>query len=694
MEPSNQDLNVNNTQENILNEEPESLNNLGEDKITEKEHEDFSGLSSKELKQQIKKKNKELIDLNDEKEKAKTDLKEIVKNLNQLISNNPEILYHKEQDPIIIEQLERIVHLRERDLTTSRKINNTFKLQYKTMSERVETLLTPEKINSFESEIDNLRKQNTSMNSKIKTLKENNIENGKKIENLKDSKKYSQKIKSYTEEIKSLGSKKHDYYTKINLNKRSLENVIKEKEVLLKLYNGNIKEDSDEMIVSKINYWLDLIKSDLEGTEEEIIQKVETNNSKVIKEVDKNSKKKRIKNQLYLPPLNLNNINSEKERSLSAIKLKMNNKNKYNNKINYTQRIRKHQGIFSKYFLLKNKSQVKNQPRYMLSKNESNLNKDKNKLDELALDYESTSDNDYRELLSKKNDFVEMINHLQETMKEVKKISQRKSKDMTNAVSDNSRKLNLLQQQNLLIKNEIEYLENVYRLTLEQYKIQNELKLKEEEFIKMNNQININDANVTTNNNLEDLNDIKENIKENNDKDDRQKSIYQSGDLKRSKNDFSMEHIESNKRIFFPGDISKVEKIKEEDYPPYKKNDTLSREKRLEEIKIKYLDINEENEKQKENKNEEEKENDNNKEEENKNEEEKEKNNNEEEENKNEEEKEKNNNEEEENKNEEENENDNNEEEENKNEEENENENNEEEEIKNEEENENDNNEK
>ena len=372
----------------------------------------------------------------------------------------------------------------------------------------------------------------------------------------------------------------------------------------------------------------------------------------------------------------------------------MNNKNKYNNKINYTQRIRKHQGIFSKYFLLKNKSQVKNQPRYMLSKNESNLNKDKNKLDELALDYESTSDNDYRELLSKKNDFVEMINHLQETMKEVKKISQRKSKDMTNAVSDNSRKLNLLQQQNLLIKNEIEYLENVYRLTLEQYKIQNELKLKEEEFIKMNNQININDATVTTNNNLEDLHDIKENIKENNDKDDRQKSIYQSGDLKRSKNDFSMEHIESNKRIFFPGDISKVEKIKEEDYPPYKKNDTLSREKRLEEIKIKYLDINEENEKQKENKNEEEKENDNNKEEENKNEEEKEKNNNEEEENKNEEEKEKNNNEEEENKNEEENENDNNEEEENKNEEENENENNEEEEIKNEEENENDNNEK
>ena len=158
MEPSNQDLNVNNTQENILNEEPESLNNLGEDKITEKEHEDFSGLSSKELKQQIKKKNKELIDLNDEKEKAKTDLKEIVKNLNQLISNNPEILYHKEQDPIIIEQLERIVHLRERDLTTSRKINNTFKLQYKTMSERVETLLTPEKINSFESEIDNFRK--------------------------------------------------------------------------------------------------------------------------------------------------------------------------------------------------------------------------------------------------------------------------------------------------------------------------------------------------------------------------------------------------------------------------------------------------------------------------------------------------------------------------------------------------------
>ena len=42
---------------------------------------------------------------------------------------------------------------------------------------------------------------------------------------------------------------------KINLNKRSLDNVICEKDVLLKLYNANIKEESDEIIVSKINFW-------------------------------------------------------------------------------------------------------------------------------------------------------------------------------------------------------------------------------------------------------------------------------------------------------------------------------------------------------------------------------------------------------------------------------------------------------
>ena len=595
MEPNNEeneDSNFNQSQDLLSKtQQDENMSNSNNENELKELYNKLSNLSRTELIEIITKKNDELIELNGKKEESKNNLNILVKNLNELVANNSDILYQKEPDPYVIQQLERVCDLRKRDLNTSRKINNTFKIQYKSMSDRVEHLLTPEKINSFESEIDVLRKENLEMNSKIKVLKDNNIENGKKIENLKDTKKYSQKIKSYTEEIKSLGSKKHDYYTKINSNKKSLENVIKEKEVLIKLYNANIKEDSDEMIVSKINFWLDLIKSDLNGTEEEIIQKVESNQSKVIQEIDKNTINKNVKNPLYLPTIKVPSSNLERSKSY-IVKLQKEEKN--NKNINQTQINNSRQGIFSKYSLLKNKNQNKSQPRYMLSKNKENSSSDDiNKKDELALDYETTTDNDYRELLSKKNEYVLMIHRLQDTMRDHQKNSNRKNKAITNTVSDNSKKLNLIQHQNLLIKNEIENLEKVYQLTLQQINLEKKLKVNESKFIKMNNNININ-ASINSNNNLDNSNINQESIIENLNNTEGKKSIYQNGELKQSNTNISMDNYDSNKKISFPNDISKVEKA-EDEYPPYQNNNNLSREKRLQEIKYKYLDVEEEN---------------------------------------------------------------------------------------------------
>ncbi len=595
MEPNNEeneDSNFNQSQELLSkSQQDENMSNYNNENELKELYNKLSNLPRTELIEIITKKNDELIELNGKKEESKTNLNILVKNLNELVANNSDILYQKEPDPYVIQQLERVCDLRKRDLNTSRKINNTFKIQYKSMSDRVEHLLTPEKINSFESEIDALRKENLDMNSKIKVLKDNNIENGKKIENLKDTKKYSQKIKSYTEEIKSLGSKKHDYYTKINSNKKSLENLIKEKEVLIKLYNANIKEDSDEMIVSKINFWLDLIKSDLNGTEEEIIQKVESNQSKIIQEIDKNSTKNNVKNPLYLPTIKVPSSNLERSKSYIG-KLKQDEKN--NKSINQTQINIPRQGIFSKYSLLKSKNQNKSQPRYMLSKNKENSSSDDiNQKDELTLDYESTSDNDYRELLSKKNEYVLMIHRLQDTMRDLQKNSNRKNKAITNTVSDNSRKLNLIQHQNSLIKNEIENLEKVYQLTLQQINLEKKLKENESKLIKMNNNTNIN-ASRNSNNNLDYSNNNQESIIENIDNSDGKKSMYQNSEYKQSKTNISMDNYDSYKKITFPNDISKVEKT-EDDYPPYQNNSNLSREKRLQEIKYKYLDIEEEN---------------------------------------------------------------------------------------------------
>ena len=583
MELNNDFNDLNNSQEdsnimNKINEEAEKIDN-NIDNASLNYLNKYINLTINELQKEIIQKNENLISLHEEKEQSKNKLNDIVKSLNELVVKNSELLYQKEQDPYILQQLERVVELRKRDLTSSKKINNTFKLQYKSMSERIENLLSPEKIETFEGEIDSLRKENSDINSKIKILKDNNLENAKKIEGLKDNKKFNNKIKSYSEEIKSLGNKKHEYFIKINLNKRSLDNVIREKDVLLKLYNANIKEDSDEIIVSKINFWLDLIKSDLEGNQDEIIEKAETDNSKVIKEIDKRVSKNNNKNPLYLPSLNINN-NIERARSSSNEKREINNNI---NNINISQNI--HKGIFSKYSILKERAKTKNLPRYMQYRTEDN------KIGDINNDYENTSDNDYRELLNKKNEYVNMINRLEETIKEVQKTSSRKNKSVFNTVNDNSKKLSSLKQQNSLIKNEIEELEKILLLCQEEVRIKKEIKNNENKINKNNH------PDVTANIILNDLSNINED-------DERKKSIYQINniDLKDSKNDITLEYNESNKKIIFPTDISKVEKIDEEEIPEFKSNRNLSREQRLEEIKVKYLEMDEDENNNHENK--------------------------------------------------------------------------------------------
>ena len=164
---------------------------------------DYLKLPIKEIKIEILKKNKELIKLNEQKEESKTKLNVVIKDSNESVSNNSEMWCQKDPDLFIISQLERRFGMKNKDLETSKKINKTFKSQYKSMTLRLNKVLDPEKINAFEDEIDNLKKENIEMNIKIKKLKENNLQNSKKIEILKSGKKHNEQIKSQTEEIKS-----------------------------------------------------------------------------------------------------------------------------------------------------------------------------------------------------------------------------------------------------------------------------------------------------------------------------------------------------------------------------------------------------------------------------------------------------------------------------------------------------------
>jgi hypothetical protein len=525
----------------------------------------FSKFSKKELKQITIKKSKELIDINKKKEEAKNNLNIIVQKLNELIQSNSRILNIGEPDPEIIEKLEKILEIRKRDLVFSVKLKENYKKQYEKINKKMINLSNQDNLNHYENEISNLRKENAKINYKLKSLKKNNIENEKKIKTLKDSKKYSEKIKSFTEEIKNLGERKDDFCLKLDSVKKNIENIIKEKEILLKLYKSNIKEISNEESLSKINFWLNLIKSDLEGTEEQIIEKVELNKSKIIKEIDK--KNKNNKRNIILPLLTTN-LQTERSKSINS---KLENDNN-NISMPQTARYNKYIGIFSKYsFLKRNESQ----PEKLRSDNDKNVfltEPDKNNNnDDIKLDYETTNEEDFKGLVDKKNEYLKRINVLKETIKETQKISSQKSKVISDDINDNSNKLYELQQKNFLIQKEIDELEKEYNLKNEQFENKKELYFKEEE------------NNINNNNNgfIKEQKHKRNLSKLSNINDEKEKSIYQSKNEKKIQ-------IEINKSI--QNNILKTNKDKGNITHSTKKI-FLIREKKLEEIKNKYLEM-------------------------------------------------------------------------------------------------------
>ena len=525
----------------------------------------FSKFSKKELKQITIKKSKELIDINKKKEEAKNNLNIIVQKLNELIQSNSRILNIGEPDPEIIEKLEKILEIRKRDLVFSVKLKENYKKQYEKINKKMINLSNQDNLNNYENEINNLRKENAKINYKLKSLKKNNIENEKKIKTLKDSKKYSEKIKSFTEEIKNLGERKDDFCLKLDSVKKNIENIIKENEILLKLYKSNIKEISNEESLSKINFWLNLIKSDLEGTEEQIIEKVELNKSKIIKEIDK--KNKNNKRNIILPLLTTN-LQTERSKSINS---KLENDNN-NISMPQTARYNKYIGIFSKYsFLKRNESQ----PEKLRSDNDKNVfltEPDKNNNnDDIKLDYETTNVEDFKGLVDKKNEYLKRINVLKETIKETQKISSQKSKVISDDINDNSNKLYELQQKNFLIQKEIDELEKEYNLKNEQFENKKELYFKEEE------------NNINNNNNgfIKEQKHKRNLSKLSNINDEKEKSIYQSKNEKKIQ-------IEINKSI--QNNILKTNKDKGNITHSTKKI-FLIREKKLEEIKNKYLEM-------------------------------------------------------------------------------------------------------
>ena len=593
----------------------------------------YNNYSMKQLRNLYFQKNSDLIRLNGEKENYKKILSNLIIKLNNFIISNSEYLYDDMNIDLIL-LLSNKKKEKKKELENSKKIKKVFKEQLSTIKNKIfNNEKDKKKPSLIDIKIDNLRKKNNFLKKEINEIKSKEVIQDKELEMINDNKKYPLKIEIKTAEMNHISSQKHDFFIKISKSLKSLDNLIKELKKLDEMHNSSIKEDTDEYLVKNINFWMNLIKSDLLGDKNEIISKIENGKSKFLNVIENrndsniNSNFKLIGNEINNIIHNVNKSKTEESPSKKLITenniIKNNNKiiknkmiidknnssilltkdNKINNEGNknkisslYTRTynsVKKDnkQTLFKKlkyfkfqtpkksiklklnnidykdnYYLiseLMNEDFERNNLNYIQSIHENNnLNINNNKIenkelnDVLLEDYNEINDADYRELLNKKEQYLEINLRLGKNIDKIKKTKNQKISYISKIVEGNTINLEKIKYENNLIEKEINELCKVFELTVEQAKLQNEINQK-------------------THNN-------------------KKKIILKTESSKNDENRLIKSYDIRKNNINFEDIVMLKKKIKnnETNNSLEKKNEKVSREEKLKIIKLKYNNVN------------------------------------------------------------------------------------------------------
>ena len=496
-------------------------------KVFEKYH----NLSIKELQILLMQKNDNILNLNDQKEKYKKTLNEIIKKLNLTISKNTDVLYDDNLDEDLLINLERTKEEKRKELENSKKINKMFKNQLELTKDKL-SLGDKEKkkMNLIEIKINNLKEKNSSIKNEINNIRIDKLKHKKEYELVVDNKLFIHKLKIRTEEMNNFSGQKQGYFTKLNTSMKSLDNVIKELKRLEEIYNASINEEIEENFVKKINYWINLLKTDLTGEKDEIILRVENGKSLFLNKMNQNSNKNDLIEKYIIETENTNNninmslLNNNKESSdvqsklfknrikinknkssglilsnltkgyitskkeIDKIKFYMKNNQNTNGNFNYNL---EYKTLFRKLNYLKLKSPLGGSMKLKMNNNNnynseeiSLLNNNNNINSELLLnniltkDYNEITNADYRELLVKKDQYLQQNLRLEKNIEEIQKTKNKKYNNVLKVIEENIYNLTHLKNANDLLKKEIQNLINVQKLRFEQAKLESEIQPK------------------------------------------------------------------------------------------------------------------------------------------------------------------------------------------------------------------------
>ena len=450
--------------ESLINRNEEKYNKINNEKLSFKDNiiknDMGEGTPSypdniQDLKDEANSKTKLILKLSDEQNEYKEQLNSLLEKLNTLMIENADFLKKEaELEEFGLEdnlyELKYQLEQKKKDFNTTKNQNKILKHQYDFLNNKEKNLSS----DYIEKRLDKIKSENNDLLKQITKLKTKSILEEKKLKNYNSNGKYLTDINKIANELKTLETKKHEYYKKYINNYKLIDTCIKEFENLEKFYLN--QKQTKNYFNAKIEEEINRLKEDLTPNKEEIIKKVENDTSFIIRKIIHNEK---IRENIFKTPIpykvnDINKLKIKKRSSLDISKVKL-------NRTNYSGKDRKI-NIIAKDSKV-NKSQLN-----------GNINKEKKDIEiNININYDELKDFEYKEMLNKKEYFYDIITKLEKSIKESQKMYQRKIRDMNIVIEKNERQLAGKKNENELLKIEIDNLSKLLSITEEENKLMN-----------------------------------------------------------------------------------------------------------------------------------------------------------------------------------------------------------------------------
>ena len=469
-------------------------------------------LTEEEINDLIEEKNADILKLNKKTEKLKIKLTSAVKKVNEEITENAEILYKKDPSESEIQWLKDQYESKNKALQIEKKMNHSYKVQYTILENKLKARnnlkestiiannsegemdsnktqsiksvkISNKSVNvssnlymSLEDQINKIKNENKELLIKIGSIKEKRVAQKKQVDDI-ISGELDNQFKQKNDELQKLQSLKVDAVDRFNTTTKSLEMVKKkieyfeekirknqEKNNAENDYNYNYEYNNDTYS-KDYNYWFNIIKEEISNkNKEELLDILKSEQSTFINEL-KNSNKKKIKKKKKKSQDMSTDMNSN---------IDINKNNNINNKENNKTQ---NKNIYKIFSILNNKNIYQNnQP----NKND-NLKNENEKLSVLKEDEEilkDLTDVEYRELITKKQEYLETNLRLEKNIKDFIKTEHGKLSKVAKSIKEKVNQLQVIKEKNVLIEKEVKELEGIYQLSLEKEKIKEEIEEK------------------------------------------------------------------------------------------------------------------------------------------------------------------------------------------------------------------------